>query len=226
VKQAVKRGLTKRLMERVGMGDSSDEEGDDGKRRKVKVKVKEGSEDDGDRDGDSTLEGGGVLENFNSTDGHNDVARDKGLIPRRRGRSKRWDRGQSDLEMGVLNDAKDTVEKGEDKGEGKEGKGRRTNFQLPVPNLNMSMVGLEQSMPADAVLAKEGAKEVKHFFSLFCCIVLSLSGIQFLQSFDPAVMPLGIITLEDVLEGASLSCNALFRLIQFLCRTYRRRDLR
>lgn len=24
---------------------------------------------------------------------------------------------------------------------------------------------------------------------------------QFLESFDPAVMPLGIITLEDVLEG-------------------------
>ncbi|KAH8093859.1 hypothetical protein BXZ70DRAFT_367149 [Cristinia sonorae] len=41
--------------------------------------------------------------------------------------------------------------------------------------------GREQSMPDDAVLNKEGAAE-------------------FLQSFDPAVMPLGIITLEDVLE--------------------------
>ena len=26
-------------------------------------------------------------------------------------------------------------------------------------------------------------------------------GVQFLQGIDPAVMPLGIITLEDVLEG-------------------------
>ena len=43
----------------------------------------------------------------------------------------------------------------------------------------------EQSMPADAVLTKEGVDE-------------------FLQSVDPAVMPLGIITLEDVLEGQSL----------------------
>ncbi|KAJ3787309.1 DUF21-domain-containing protein [Lentinula aff. detonsa] len=40
---------------------------------------------------------------------------------------------------------------------------------------------LEANMPADAVLTGHGAAE-------------------FLQSFDPAIMPLGIITLEDVLE--------------------------
>ncbi|KAJ3975402.1 DUF21-domain-containing protein [Lentinula raphanica] len=40
---------------------------------------------------------------------------------------------------------------------------------------------LEANMPADAVLTEHGAAE-------------------FLQSFDPAIMPLGIITLEDVLE--------------------------
>ncbi|KAF8840264.1 DUF21-domain-containing protein [Paxillus ammoniavirescens] len=39
----------------------------------------------------------------------------------------------------------------------------------------------EQSMPADAVLTKKDAKD-------------------FLQGIDPAIMPLGIITLEDVLE--------------------------
>lgn len=44
-----------------------------------------------------------------------------------------------------------------------------------------SMLALEQTMPADAVLAKERAEE-------------------FLKGFDPAIMPLGIITLEDVLE--------------------------
>ena len=42
--------------------------------------------------------------------------------------------------------------------------------------------GREQDMPADAVLSTEGAEE-------------------FLQIADPAIMPLGIITLEDVLEG-------------------------
>lgn len=32
------------------------------------------------------------------------------------------------------------------------------------------------------------------------CLIFFLMG-QFLQGIDPAVMPLGIITLEDVLEG-------------------------
>ncbi|KAG6822741.1 hypothetical protein H0H93_004901, partial [Arthromyces matolae] len=58
----------------------------------------------------------------------------------------------------------------------------RSSFQLPRAAASMaSMAALEQSMPADAVLGKEGAE-------------------QFLKNFDPAVMPLGIITLEDVLE--------------------------
>lgn len=50
--------------------------------------------------------------------------------------------------------------------------------------------GREQDMPADAVLSTKGAEE-------------------FLQIADPAVMPLGIITLEDVLEGASHRCLLL-----------------
>jgi hypothetical protein len=43
-------------------------------------------------------------------------------------------------------------------------------------------------------------------FILSKSLVLSeqLLKIQFLQGFDPAVMPLGIITLEDVLEGMKL----------------------
>ncbi|KAH8827209.1 hypothetical protein DL96DRAFT_1605894 [Flagelloscypha sp. PMI_526] len=59
---------------------------------------------------------------------------------------------------------------------------RGGSFQLPLPSIAMtSMSNLEQSMPADAVLGKADAED-------------------FLQNFDPAVMPLGIITLEDVLE--------------------------
>jgi metal transporter CNNM len=53
----------------------------------------------------------------------------------------------------------------------------RTSFQI-------GLSGREQSMPADAILAKAGAEE-------------------FLQSLDPTVAPLGIITLEDVVEGES-----------------------
>ncbi|THU82607.1 DUF21-domain-containing protein [Dendrothele bispora CBS 962.96] len=61
-------------------------------------------------------------------------------------------------------------------------RGRRGSFQLPKISGGMgSKSQLEQAMPADAVLAKESAAE-------------------FLQGFDLAVSPLGIITLEDVLE--------------------------
>jgi metal transporter CNNM len=63
----------------------------------------------------------------------------------------------------------------------------RTSFQL-------GLSGREQSMPADAILAKAGAEE-------------------FLQSLDPTVAPLGIITLEDVLEGERCAhcCNQYSR---------------
>ncbi|KAG6821730.1 hypothetical protein H0H92_001175, partial [Tricholoma furcatifolium] len=58
-----------------------------------------------------------------------------------------------------------------------------SSFQLPrLAAASMASISnLEQNMPADAVLNKEGAEE-------------------FLRNFDPAIMPLGIITLEDVLE--------------------------
>jgi len=46
---------------------------------------------------------------------------------------------------------------------------------------SFTTLGLEQVTPADAVLAKEGVEDL-------------------LQILDPAIMPLGIITLEDVLE--------------------------
>ncbi|KAE9406864.1 DUF21-domain-containing protein [Gymnopus androsaceus JB14] len=61
-------------------------------------------------------------------------------------------------------------------------KSRRASFQLSRAAAGMASISnLEQSMPADAVLAKAGAEE-------------------FLQGLDPSISPLGIITLEDVLE--------------------------
>ena len=50
-------------------------------------------------------------------------------------------------------------------------KSRRANFQLPRAAAGMiSMSTLEQSMPADAVLTKEGAEEVSsvHYFHSLC----------------------------------------------------------
>ncbi|RDB21713.1 hypothetical protein Hypma_011126 [Hypsizygus marmoreus] len=166
VKKAVKRGLTQRLRERVGMGDSdsSDEE-------------KEVSDDKGSpvsKDSEeATLPGDAVLEKYHAQGNRNRATpprlSKKGF--RGSGRGSRSASGR-DIEMGVIID---------EDGEQVEMK-KKTGFQLPKAAASMtSMSMLEQSMPADAVLAKEGAEE-------------------FLQNFDPAVMPLGIITLEDVLE--------------------------
>ncbi|KAJ7146409.1 hypothetical protein C8R44DRAFT_837110 [Mycena epipterygia] len=167
VKKAVKRGLTQRLRERVGMGDSdsSDEEEKESKQniRKKKKKVKdieEGIEEDfeGDTLGDDA---------HGHTNPGNPVWEKDFSAPRGRG---------GGVAVRTKEDSRDrNTEDGPSKS-------RRTSFQLPRAAAGMaSMSMLEQSMPADAVLGKEGAEE-------------------FLQGFDPAVMPLGIITLEDVLE--------------------------
>ncbi|KAI6001980.1 hypothetical protein EDD15DRAFT_2541669 [Pisolithus albus] len=81
---------------------------------------------------------------------------------RGRGRySKSKGKDQHDVEVG-LPDEREEKEK--------------QKFRLPRASL-----ALEQTMPADAVLAKKDAED-------------------FLQVIDPAINPLGIITLEDVLE--------------------------
>ncbi|KAJ7194727.1 hypothetical protein GGX14DRAFT_475836 [Mycena pura] len=169
VKKAVKRGLTQRLRERVmGDSDSSDEDDKEEKqqaaRRKKKLKDLEEAiteELEGDTLGDAYACANGN-ENGNGWHANGDTARQK-------------------------EKEKDTVARGGWKARDREKedtlpKSRRTSFQLPKAAAMASMSGLEQSMPADAVLGKEGAAE-------------------FLQNFDAAVMPLGIITLEDVLEG-------------------------
>ncbi|KAJ6606809.1 hypothetical protein B0H10DRAFT_2074456 [Mycena sp. CBHHK59/15] len=162
VKKAVNRGLTRRLRERVGMGDSdsSDEEKNEkdtkrSARRKKKVKdIEEGIEDEYEGD---TL-GGDAHANGNGN------VWEKDFVAESRGHGG-----------GVSGRTKDTLRDGAPKS-------HRTSFQLPKAAVGMASLSmLEQSMPADAVLGKEGAEE-------------------FLQGFDPAVMPLGIITLEDVLE--------------------------
>ncbi|KAI0643240.1 DUF21-domain-containing protein [Trametes meyenii] len=156
VKKAVKRGLTQRLLDRVGMGDSDssseDEDEGEGNQGKKRQKRSKRSSSDNDR----------TLKDDVSADADVDDSPNTGGSKRGRKRSKR--KPLADVEMGVV----------EDEGPGAKKRG------LALPKVG-GWSRWEQSMPADAVLTKEGVEE-------------------FLQSVDPAVMPLGIITLEDVLE--------------------------
>ncbi|KIP04188.1 hypothetical protein PHLGIDRAFT_109923 [Phlebiopsis gigantea 11061_1 CR5-6] len=169
VKKAVKRGLTQRLRDRVGMGDSdsstSDSEEEDesaGKRspvlRRMPFSRKSTKEEDASDNAD-TLRG----DVHGESDAEEPTVSKKPRFAVGRGRKKR----KQDIEMGV-------VERKEEKASKVRSMG---NLALPKASFGR----WEQSMPADAVLAKEGADE-------------------FLQTVDPAIMPLGIITLEDVLE--------------------------
>lgn len=147
VKKAVtgKRGLTRRFLERVGMGDSSEESGEE---------IDSHSGADVTLRGD-TLKGDSVLEK--------DFATEAAGKKERGGRKKRKNPDE-DIELGSV-----------------EGRKTLSNMLALEQTMLTSMLALEQTMPADAVLAKERAEE-------------------FLKGFDPAIMPLGIITLEDVLE--------------------------
>lgn len=163
VKKVAKRSLTQRLRERVGMSDSSDEDDDSTEKDSAKIKdeekaLREISCADEPDDGHSTRRG-------DDKDSAKHLTQRAVRTGRGRGRPLQSGRVRRDMEMGIIEEQviqKDT---------GKE-------QQLRVPR---SATALEQSIPDDAVLTKEGAED-------------------FLQVIDPAIMPLGIITLEDVLE--------------------------
>ncbi|KAJ7647586.1 DUF21-domain-containing protein [Roridomyces roridus] len=129
VKKAVKRGMTQRLREKVGLGDSSDSD----------------SSDDEDEGTTTAAEG-----SSKGDDAAGVVVKDYAADP----------------EAGVPV---------------KGSRSRRGSKEAGERGMSFAMTGLEQSMPADAALGKAGADEL-------------------LEGLDPAVMPLGIITLEDVLE--------------------------
>ncbi|KAH7918789.1 DUF21-domain-containing protein [Leucogyrophana mollusca] len=161
VKKVAKRSLTQRLRDRVGMGDSSgsesdEEEGADHEKKKRKNKANRGISWADDGDGSETLREDGITEKDFAVKNERGGARSRGR-PKQKG--THHDR-PADVEMGLA----DAEERD------------KTKSRLP-----RYTAGLEQSMPADALLTKEGAEE-------------------FLQGIDPAVMPLGLITLEDVLE--------------------------
>ncbi|KAH9946596.1 DUF21-domain-containing protein [Amylocystis lapponica] len=175
VKQAVKRGLTQRLLGRVGMGDSdsgsdssdSDDEEPQGsssgcapkkRGRKAGKRSAKGSAEDS-SDNEETLRERSFDGTSERDNGSSTKTRGNGRGSTR-GRSKRKTSRPTDLELGEVN-----------------AEAVRNSM---IPRV-VGFWGREQSTPADAVLTKEGAEE-------------------FLQSVDPAIMPLGIITLEDVLE--------------------------
>ena len=147
VKQAVRRGLTQRLLDRVGMGESDSSSSDEedspepekreshGRRKIRRTKTKSSSSSS---ENDATLrdESHGESEGDSAKKGTKAIHRE-----RRKARNKKNSR-PSDLEMGVI----------EDKGT----RAARGSFSLP----KVSGLGRwEQSMPADAVLTKEGAEE-------------------------------------------------------------------
>lgn len=133
VKKAVtgKRGLTRRFLDKVGMGDTSSEESseeEEGEHRGRSL---------GSTHGDDTLRGDGVLEkDFATTD---DSSSSKKKHKRKR-KAKKTD----DVEMQTM----ETV-----------GPTTLGSFAGGMT----SMYGLEQNMPADAVLAREHANDVRPF---------------------------------------------------------------
>ncbi|KAF9236790.1 hypothetical protein BU15DRAFT_88995 [Melanogaster broomeanus] len=154
VKKVAKRSLTQRLRERVGMGDSSDssESSDD----------EEGEDESKSKTKDRKKTSKGITW-AGDADGESSIKADAAtehpertlFTDKGRGRHKQPGRlRQLDVEMAM----------------------DKQKIRLPRPTS-----GLEQSMPADAVLTKKDAED-------------------FLQGIDPTIMPLGIITLEDILE--------------------------
>ncbi|TFY55773.1 hypothetical protein EVG20_g9197, partial [Dentipellis fragilis] len=203
VKKAVKKGITQRLKDRVGISDSSsssDEEEEQPSRLSFRRKRTK-SNDRGSNTASPTASAGSVDETFNSDgiaerDFAEEGSRHFSFHKKRNSHKKR----AADVEMGNMNGDRDADTEHEcnsiSKATHDEGKTAAVEFVdvLPVGEHQVQKTkkgsfvqlpklasGFEQSMPADAVLGKEGAQE-------------------FLMGFDPTVAPLGIITLEDVLE--------------------------
>jgi metal transporter CNNM len=157
VKKAVKRGLTQRLRERVGIGEGSDEDGDANK----------GVEDcEAGNTDTNTLKGDGILEKDFANipngkrggKGRTETARGRGNKRRPHGK-----RAKNDLEMGVVGEEPEDTEMEvvADKDKDREKLSRLPSYVgIPMPSMGLGTSGLEQSMPADAVLAKKGADEV------------------------------------------------------------------
>lgn len=145
VKKAVKRGLTQRLRDRVGMGDSdsnsssdSEDEGAESSPKRHKKKLPK-KVDDSETDNETTSKNGSEKESDGGSS-HSTKKRTRFRLGHR-GRSKKR---EVDLEMGAA--------------ESQEMAPVRSRPSLTLPRASFGR--FEQSMPADAVLTKAGADEV------------------------------------------------------------------
>lgn len=151
VKKAVKRGLTQRLRDRVGMkdsdssssdSDSEDREPEDSPRWR-RGKKKSQKKDDNESDTDTTIQEGSEKEDSPCGSPTEQSGKHTRFSLGHRGRPKKK-AADVDLEMGVV-ESKDTAPAKP-----------RTSLTLP----RASFGKFEQTMPADAVLTKAGAEEV------------------------------------------------------------------
>lgn len=158
MKKAVKRGLTQRLRERVGMGDTdSDTESSDEEKgknfvteKKTRRKLLGGHKRS--KDIEEGTEDGETMKDAESPGAMAELGME----------------GRDSMEVDEKGHGDEVKGAAQKKGASEDGKrGRISGFQLPSGMTSMSM--LEQSMPADAVLAKEGAAEV--------CVCLNISDI-------------------------------------------------
>lgn len=173
LKKAVKKSITQRIKNRVGISDSSSDSSSDeeprSKRKKAMRVAGRSNSSEGSMTGTSDRED--TLQSEAATD--KEESGRSFSFRKKRKRSKKRVRVE-DVEMGSVKPEQEVESEREPQGSPSQSKkGSFVQFALNP--------GLEQSMPADAVLAKEGAND-------------------FLLGFDPNVAPLGIITLEDVLE--------------------------
>ncbi len=172
VQQEVKKGLTQRLKDRVGMGDSSssdsssDESGDETGAASVS-------------DRDTTVKGDG-------SEGSK--------------KKRRWGRKGGKKRKSSKDDVKDK-DKAHDMELGDLKKEKQHQGFVQTGLAKALSVGREQSLPDDAVLAEEQVDDVRTLPVRFLVrLALTLVLPQFIASMDQYVMPLGIITLEDVVE--------------------------
>ncbi|PCH34757.1 hypothetical protein WOLCODRAFT_78548 [Wolfiporia cocos MD-104 SS10] len=156
VKQAVKRGLTQRLRQVVHGSDSeseseSDEEEGHHARKWPHLRRKRSDR------GEESSENEQTLRESSHGEGSDDAASRESARPKKmRAFSTRGRRKQKavDLEMGVVEDKK---EESKPKEEPSGSKSRRPSLTLG----RAGFWGREQDMPADAVLSREGAEEVR-----------------------------------------------------------------
>ncbi|OSX62805.1 hypothetical protein POSPLADRAFT_1180890 [Postia placenta MAD-698-R-SB12] len=180
VKQAVKRGLTQRLKETFQDSDSDDESSESETEGRTQSRWKRfgrrRSQQSGSENEETLREEASDDAGSRTSGGGGRSKRLRAFGTRGRRKQKATRLGDVDLEMGVVEGAAPQ----EDQQQQQQAAGSRSRLpSIALPR--MGFWGNEQNVPADAVLSTEGAEEL-------------------LQSMDPAVMPLGIITLEDVLE--------------------------